>query len=71
MDTDKDLYRTPEQALRAVIREEDFPSDPVDRIEVHFLASGELTWRAWPARADEPIGGYLAPPAPTPAQSKS
>jgi len=33
----------------------------VERVEVAALASGECTYRVWPARAEEPEQGYFPP----------
>lgn len=63
MNTDEDRYRSPADALEQVVSSDDFPEGNVDRLELNFQASGEVTWRCWESRAEEPIGGYLAPPS--------
>lgn len=65
MDTDAtaDRYRDATEVIREVVSSEDFPEGDVERIEISLLASGEATYRVWPARAEDPVGGYLPPPS--------
>jgi len=56
---DEDRYLTAQEALEKILQAEDFPEGQVERIEVTLLASGDATWRVWPARAEEPVGGYI------------
>ena len=58
-DPSADRYPDINEVIVAAQQDEDFPEGPVERFEVTALASGEGTWRVWPARAEEPIGGYL------------
>jgi hypothetical protein len=60
IDPDKDRYPSIRKAIHAALQDEDFPQGDVERFEVTCLASGEATYRVWAARADEPLGGYLA-----------
>jgi len=60
--TDEDRYLDAATALQKIVAADDFPQGQVERIEVTMLASGECTWRVWPARAEEPVGGYIAAP---------
>jgi hypothetical protein len=56
---DEDRYPTPKAAFAAIADELDDFEGPVERIEVWFLAGGDATYRVYPARAEEPLGGYL------------
>lgn len=48
--------------LLAVLQEAgDLPNEPIERLEVTALASGEATYRFWRVRAEESEGGYLPP----------
>lgn len=60
--TDVDRYPDPRELVTRIVDEDDFPDGSVERIEITCLASGEATWRVWPARAEDPIGGYFPPP---------
>jgi len=31
----------------------------VERIEMTMLGNGDATWRVWPSRADDPVGGFI------------
>jgi hypothetical protein len=57
-----DRHRSAAKVLHEIQRHEDFPKGPVERIEIHILASGEVTWRVWEPRAEEPVGGLLPQP---------
>lgn len=59
---DEDRYPDPSKAVEAVLQAEDFPTGPVDRIEIRTTADGSATWRVWLPREDEPIGGFIASP---------
>jgi hypothetical protein len=56
-DPSADRYPDIRDVVDKVLDDPDFPSGDVDRIEVTALATGEATWRVWPARAEEPVGG--------------
>lgn len=58
---DQDRYPELATVLRFIEEDLDLPTGPVEKIEITALASGEATYRVWPARAEEPIGGYLSP----------
>lgn len=58
---DADRYPTFNQALRRIQTETEIPDGPVERLELHCHASGEVTYRVWGPRAEEPEGGYLPP----------
>lgn len=58
MEETEDRYSELERVIHQVLSDPDFPDGPHERFEVTLLASGEATWRVWPARAGEPIGGY-------------
>lgn len=57
-DTDQDHYPDLTAVFQKVLAEDDFPEGAIERIEVTGLASGEATWRVWPARSEEHVGGY-------------
>lgn len=63
-DAPQDRFADPWEVLERLLHDDDFPRGDVERIELHFQGSGEVTWRAWEPRQDEPIGGYL-PAAPS------
>jgi hypothetical protein len=63
IDTDADRYPEFGQGMRRIIAEANIPDGPIERLEVTFLANGEATYRVWPARAEEPEGGWLPEPA--------
>ena len=47
--------------MQRILKEAELPEGTIERLEVTFLASGEGTYRVWPARAEDPEGGYLPP----------
>lgn len=62
VDTDSDRYPNLVPALRRVIEDERLPEGPFEWLEVHALASGELTYRVRRPRADhaeEVEGGHI------------
>lgn len=61
LNTNEDRYLTFRQAIDRVLDEGDIPDEPVERLEIACLASGDATYRYWTARAEEPEGGYLPP----------
>lgn len=62
VDHNTDRYPTVNNALTRVLQEGEFPDGQVEWIEVHCLASGELTFRVREPRSEETEGGYLAAP---------
>lgn len=60
-DPNEDRYPDFTRALRRIIQEAEIPDGPIERLEVRTLASGEVTYRVWFPRDDEPLGGYLGP----------
>lgn len=64
IDTDADRFPTATSGLRRLIQEGSLPDGPVERLEVRWLANGEGVYRVWPARAEEPEGGYVPPASP-------
>ena len=61
IDHNEDRYPDFMDAVNGMIENVDIPDGPIERLELTFLASGEATYRVWPARAEEPIGGYIPP----------
>jgi hypothetical protein len=57
-DTDEDRYCDARRAVSMVVADERFPEGDVERIELTLLGNGEVNWRAWPAKADEPELGH-------------
>jgi hypothetical protein len=53
-----DTYPDFSAALEWALSAEDFPQGEVDRFELTLLASNEATWRAWPAKAEDYVGGH-------------
>ena len=60
-DHNEDRYPDLQGLLPKVFEEPDYPTGPVEKIEITGLASGHATYRVWEARAEEPIGGVLMP----------
>ena len=58
VDTDVDRYPNIYDVLVKLQHDANLPNEPIERIEVTALASGECTYRYWLARAEEPEGGY-------------
>lgn len=58
-DPTQDRYADINKAIALAMDSEDWPEGPVERFEVTCLASGEVTFRVWPVRAVEPIGGHF------------
>jgi len=61
VDTDSDRYPTFVQGMRRILQEAEIADEPIERLEVNFLASGEATYRYWLPRAEDSDGGYLGP----------
>lgn len=55
----RDRYPDLITVLRRIAGEADLPEGPIERLEVSTHADGSSTYRVWPARAEEPDGGYL------------
>jgi hypothetical protein len=55
-------FPDPVEVLREAQQSEDYPSGPVNRVEINTLESGQATWRVWEPGADEAIGGFYAGP---------
>jgi hypothetical protein len=60
VDTDLDRYPILRDVLAALDANEDIPDTPIERLELTALASGEATYRYWPARAEESEGGAMS-----------
>lgn len=54
-----DRYPNPEDVWANMVEHPDFPTGNIERVEITGLANGEATWRVWPARAEEPVGGHF------------
>jgi hypothetical protein len=54
-----DRYPDLHNVIDAVVHQDDFPQEQVDRIEIRLHASGVATWRAWLSREEEPVGGMI------------
>jgi hypothetical protein len=61
VDTDSDRFPKAKDALTRISQYGDLPDEPVERIEIHAGAGGELTFRWWPARSDDSDFGYIGP----------
>lgn len=61
-DTDVDHYPEVKDALRRLLNEGEFEVAYVDRIHIFCQANGELAYRYWEPRADEPLVGIIRPP---------
>lgn len=53
VDTDADRYPTVKQGLRKLLEADDLDDTILDRLDVRFLANGEVTCRTWEPRAEE------------------
>lgn len=60
VDTDSDRYPNVHDVLARIGQLPELEDAQVERVEVHCFASGEATYRVWPARAEEPEQGYWA-----------
>lgn len=56
---DADRYPSMEKVIAKVFEDPEYPKGDVDRIEVYAQASGEASYRVYPARSEEPVIGYL------------
>lgn len=59
-DPDVDRYPDLHKATRFVLANAEMPEGQVERLEVHLHASGHVTWRVWPAKSGEALGGVAA-----------
>lgn len=57
-DTNTDRYPDINEVLRAISQHDDFPTGPVERIEINTFANGDATWRVFEPRSEEPVGGF-------------
>jgi hypothetical protein len=55
----EDRYPKLTRVLQRIAGEADLPTGAIERLEVTCLANGDATYRVWPARAEEPVGGFL------------
>lgn len=53
IDTDADRYPTIKDGLRKLLHSPDLENLTVDRLDVRFLANGDVTCRMWEPRADD------------------
>jgi len=60
-DFDVDRFADVGHALTEIQEQPEFPLGAVERLEVHFQQSGEVTWRAWHPHLEDPVGGYIGP----------
>jgi hypothetical protein len=58
IDFSKDRFPDLDTVLARIMHDEEFPQGAVQRVEITCLASHEATWRAWPPKSDEPVGGF-------------
>ena len=56
---DQDRFPTWERLLSRLMDAELVPEDQVQRVEIECGAAGDITYRYWPARADEYEFSYL------------
>jgi hypothetical protein len=63
---DEDRFQSLSDAISSAREHEDFPTGQVEKFEIVCHASGEVTWRVWAPRAEEPLGGYVPAPSPIP-----
>lgn len=59
IDTDQDRYPDMRGLVQRVTSEPNFPDGDIDRIEITALGNGDATWRVWPAKSEEPVGGVF------------
>lgn len=58
-DPEVDHYPELKTVFAEVLRFEELPEGPIERVEVTCLASGDATCRVWAARSEEPVGMLL------------
>lgn len=61
-DPDADRFQDIREVVDEVLHEHDFPSGPIERLEITCLANGEANARVWVARAEEPAGFHYENP---------
>jgi hypothetical protein len=61
-DHNVDRYPTVAEALRKVINDPNFEGGVVERVDVRVQANGEVTYRYWEPRAEEPGVGFIPAP---------
>jgi len=59
-DTDQGRFADIVDVIERLVTDEAFPIAPIDRLTIHFHASGEATWRARVAETGAEEGGYLS-----------
>lgn len=59
VDTDADRHPSVRKALHRIADEADAEEGQPEHLEIHFLASGEATWRMWIKGRDETVGNVL------------
>ena len=58
-DPNEDRYPDITHVFAEIEAREELKKTPIDRVMVHAFASGEATYKVWPARAEEPVEGYI------------
>lgn len=56
----EDRYADILDAVERIVHDDDFPSGPVERLLITCTASGEVMYKAWGPRAEDPHQGYWA-----------
>lgn len=59
VDTDTDRYPDLTDVFSKILETTDLPEGPVELVSVSCFAGGDATYRITPARAEEPIIGYI------------
>lgn len=62
MDTDADRHGNARQVLQRLLDQGDLPDTPVELVEIHVFAGGDLSFRVRQPRAEEFDLGYVPVP---------
>lgn len=62
LDTDQDRYPEVKDAIRRILNDGEFEVAHVDRIQIFSQANGDLAYRYWEPRAEEPFVGFIRGP---------
>ena len=60
LDTETDHFPSIAKALHQIANEASAHGGQPEHLEIHFLASGEATWRMWIKGEEETVGNVLS-----------
>lgn len=59
VDHNKDRFPSVRKALHVIAAEAETIDGQPEHLEIHFMQSGECTWRMWLKGADETVGNVI------------